>query len=693
MNLLRCSLLFLLLILPARAQTGPLQAGAYAMDITPTNFPVIVNGGFLSRTASTVSDRLHARCVVLDNGHTRIALVIADSCMLPRELIDTAKALIEANTGIPADRVMMSSTHTHTAPSAMGALGTPPDEAYVRWVPARLAEGVARAAKRLAPAGVAFRSIDAANYVASRRWIWRPGAIQEDPFGEMTVRANMHPGYQNPDAMGPTGPEDPALTAIGIFHADGRPLALLGNFGMHYFAGVPALSADYFARYADYVKKGLQGDDDFVGILSNGTSGDMYRKDYSQPKPETDISIDDYALELAQKTVAAFGQNPKLQREVELNMAEALLTLQRRTPDAKRLAWAHAKVVEMGDRLPKTKPEVYAKEALHLREHPERELKLQAIRIGDILINTLPTETYALTGLRLKALSPLKNTMVISLANGGEGYIPPPEQYVLGGYNTWPARSAALEEAAEPKIVAQLLALTEKVCGQPTHAPASFFPDVRSILPEAQGAQAWFSLHDFNGPIARNSIPGGRDATYESGVVFYLPGMGIREPARAAHFAGGALRYELDKATTDVRVSFWFWNAMPYQARYTTGYLLSRGDENDFTKEYLGITGAAPEVHEFGLVDEETAGRLVFHLNNPKGPYYVGTTRIQNRTWHHVMFIRKGNAVKVFLDHKLEIDQVTKPQVLAKPTRTLYIGGRSDGVYNFEGKIDEVGIW
>ena len=40
---------------------------------------------------------------------------------------------------------------------------------------------------------------------------------------------------------------------------------------------------------------------------------------------------------------------------------------------------------------------------------------------------------------------------VIELANGGDGYIPPPEQHLLGGYNTWPARSAGLEVGAEPR--------------------------------------------------------------------------------------------------------------------------------------------------------------------------------------------------------------------------------------------------
>ncbi|MCR9117235.1 MAG: hypothetical protein NXI22_09860, partial [bacterium] len=39
------------------------QAGAYAIDITPLELPVIVNGGMLSRTTDTIVDRLHARCL------------------------------------------------------------------------------------------------------------------------------------------------------------------------------------------------------------------------------------------------------------------------------------------------------------------------------------------------------------------------------------------------------------------------------------------------------------------------------------------------------------------------------------------------------------------------------------------------------------------------------------------------------
>ena len=55
----------------------------------------------------------------------------------------------------------------------------------------------------------------------------------EDPFGNRTVRANMHPGHQNPDAIGPSGPVDPDLSLLSIQSADGRPLALLALLPCH----------------------------------------------------------------------------------------------------------------------------------------------------------------------------------------------------------------------------------------------------------------------------------------------------------------------------------------------------------------------------------------------------------------------------------------------------------------------------
>jgi hypothetical protein len=75
------------------------RAGAFAIDITPREFPVLINGGVSERTADRVVDPLHARCLVLDDGTTQIAIAVVDSCMIPRALLDEAKEGARAATG------------------------------------------------------------------------------------------------------------------------------------------------------------------------------------------------------------------------------------------------------------------------------------------------------------------------------------------------------------------------------------------------------------------------------------------------------------------------------------------------------------------------------------------------------------------------------------------------------------------
>ena len=148
-------------------------------------------------------------------------------------------------------------------------------------------------------------------------------------------------------------------------------------------------------------------------------------------------------------------KNGKYVEHAPLGRVERTLELKYGVPDEKRLAWARPIAAKIENDLPKNKEEVYAREALILHERQKTSLKLQAIRIGDLSIATLPNEVYAITGLKLRAASPLGTHFNIELANGAEGYIPPYEQHALGGYTTWPARTAVLEQRAEMEITGQ----------------------------------------------------------------------------------------------------------------------------------------------------------------------------------------------------------------------------------------------
>ena len=567
-------LLLALLALPAGLR-AEFQAGTALVDVTPPRLPVLVNGGMVSRTVDKVKTALHARAFAFSDGRERLAIVVVDSCMLPRPLVDEAKALAAARTGLPRDRILISATHTHTAPSAMGCLGTDADPAYVPFLRERLAEAVASALAALAPARIGFARADAADFTALRHWIRRPDRLAADPFGNPTVRANMHAARNWDDVTGEGGPEDPELGLISVQTRDGRPLAVLANFSMHYF-GDTLLSADYFGLFAEGLGRRLAPQGGCLAAMSHGCSGDIWRVDYRVPEPDRPKpTIEQYAeglVDIAAKALAKV----EYRTDATLAMAERRMTLRYRTPDVQRLEWAQRVVREMGDRLPRTQPEIYAREQVLLHERKETEIVVQALRLGDIAIATTPCETYAITGLKLKAASPLERTMVIELANGGDGYIPPPEHHLFGGYNTWAARSAGLEVSAEPRITQAGIELLEQVTARPRRAWTLPAGPAAQVMLAARPA-AWWRLDEFTGPLAADASPAHRDAHYEPAVTFYLDGprpeqfCGPGVVNRAPHFAGGRLRARLPDLGPRHSVSLWIWNGMPDGAREMAG--------------------------------------------------------------------------------------------------------------------------
>src|SRR6187431_2786879 len=95
-----------------------LRAGAAAVDITPKVFPMNMPGGFSANMATGAHDPFHARAMVLDDGSTTLAMVVVDNLGAGPEILDEAKTIASGKTGIPVDKMLISSTHTHSGPSA-----------------------------------------------------------------------------------------------------------------------------------------------------------------------------------------------------------------------------------------------------------------------------------------------------------------------------------------------------------------------------------------------------------------------------------------------------------------------------------------------------------------------------------------------------------------------------------------------
>jgi len=685
------------------AESRVFRAGAVVVDITPTNYPVLVNAMFTERSATNAADPLEVRALALDDGGTRLVLAVVDTCMIAHDLIDRAKEQASQATGIPTDKMLVSATHTHSAPSAMGCLGSRQDTNYAAFLPSRIAAAIIGAVTNLQPARIGWGVVDDWEHTFNRRWIRRPDKMLTDPFGDRSVRVHMHPGYESPDAVGPSGPVDPGLSVIALQSTNGQPLALLANYSQHYY-GSPLLSSDYYGRFRNYVAVLLNapataGTNGFVAMMSQGTSGDLMWMDYSAPA--RDIGYDAYAKAIAEK-VAGFVRTLNFREWVPLKMAERTLGLNYRVPDEARLAWARKMSQSFAGRLPRTLPEVYSLEAIHLHERRRTELKLQALRIGDLGITALPNEVFALTGLKLKAQSPLATTFNIELANGAEGYIPPPEQHKLGGYTTWPARTAGLEVQAEPRIVETLLSLLEEVSGQPRRAMTDSHGAYAKAIIDSKPTAYW-RLNESVIPVAFDATGQGRNAQYEDGIALYLPGasrtVGFQPPSpevpnafsgdqinRAPHFAGGRLRATLPQLKDAYSVEFWFWNGLQHSLRAITGHFFSRGAD--------GVYGAPGEHLSIGGTNTRP-GRLVFaNGGSDVSQSLVGRTDLSLRTWYHVALVRDGQRVAVYLNGNPSPEIMGDIEPGVRPeTKTLFLGGRSDNAANFEGKLDEVALY
>lgn len=93
------------------------RAGAATSNITPS-IGANPTAKASKPQATHVHDELHARCLVLDDGQAKLAIVVCDLRHISAEVVAGAKQIIQQTTGIPPQCVLVSATHTHTSTGA-----------------------------------------------------------------------------------------------------------------------------------------------------------------------------------------------------------------------------------------------------------------------------------------------------------------------------------------------------------------------------------------------------------------------------------------------------------------------------------------------------------------------------------------------------------------------------------------------
>ncbi len=473
------SLLVLSFVFAVRASTllsaELFQAGAATSVITPEIGREII-GGFVPFPSRHIHDELHARCLVLDDGQTKLALVVCDLLGIHRVVSDEARRLIQEKASIPPECVMISATHTHSASSALGEarwkIDQMPDD-YQRFVAQRIADGVLRALNSRRPAQIAFGTADAPEHVNNRRWHMMAGTVPSNPFGGQDL-VKMNPPAGSPNLVEPAGPVDPVVSFISVRGIDGSPISIFAAYSLHYVGGVGAadISADYYGYFCESLKQLMTAGEvaplsidrpPFVALMANGTSGDINNIDFRKPrgskKPYEQMKFvaDDVA-----KKIHAVATKLEYRGDITLASRYREPSIAWRRPNVEQRKWA-ADTIAAG---PKGKSDlsfIYAERVSRLAEYPETTtIPLQVLRIGDVCIGTMPCEVFCEIGLDFKRRSPFAKSFMVELAHGYVGYLPTPRQHQLGGYETWLGTNR-LEVTASDKLLDNLIEMAKEL--------------------------------------------------------------------------------------------------------------------------------------------------------------------------------------------------------------------------------------
>ena len=387
-----------------------LKCGSYEIAITP-KLGAVIPGYFAPRFGKGVKDELYAHALVLDDGNTTLAIISMDIIAVSDKMTAVVRDRLNEMTGIPKSNIMVSATHTHTGGTidfplyyAMG------DEKVAYYACEQAADAAVMAFNKLAPAKLGYGKAEEWDVGFNRRFILKDG----------TVKTN--PGINNPNLDRAAGPIDPDVGVIRIDNEDGSPMAVLVNFANH----LDVVGGEYFcADYPGEMRKVIRSVlGDIPVLFLNGCCGDINHFDFWGKHPVDRPTHYKKLGRILGGDVISIREKIIPTDEVTLASSTETITGNRRQPSEEDVKWAKEYLAANPEPSFAT-DRAYAEAYVELSEKPilTKDFEIQTLKIGDIAIAALPSETFVEIGLAIKAQSKFENNIVAELSNGCLGYV------------------------------------------------------------------------------------------------------------------------------------------------------------------------------------------------------------------------------------------------------------------------------
>jgi len=426
-----------------------LYAGAATRDISPTKPVQLCGYPHVRRVSTGIHDPLLASALFLSNGSSAVLLCALDLLMLNSDIARRIRQAAAEATDIPESCVLISCSHTHSAPVTLRYLPfngdvamPPPDPAYLEFIERHIVAAAVGAKQQARTAELAWTIADARGVGGNRHL---PDGPTDLEVGVLAVRAagrmlavsliyGMHPTVLHEDST-LVSADFPHYAREQLREALGRELVVLYHNGAagnqsprYHVTGQTFAEAERLGRTLGTAVRDLLGNLSFTDdvVLSGWLQAvELHPRELPSASEAEELLV--ARRQECERLKATGAERPRVRTaEVAVFGAEALVTL------------AHAQ--ESGEL-----------ERLFTALGP---FEVQVLRIGDTCVAGLPGEIFAEYGLRLKTSAPAKS-FVVTYANGElQGYIVTPEAVASGGYE---ASSRLFEPEAGLTLVAAAL--------------------------------------------------------------------------------------------------------------------------------------------------------------------------------------------------------------------------------------------
>ena len=217
------------------------------------------------------------------------------------------------------------------------------------------------------------------------------------------------------------------------------------------------------------------------------------------------------------------------------------------------------------------------------------------------------------------------------------------------------------------------------------HGPELAEAYERAVL--SSKPMAYWRMSEVAGDVLKDASGNARSAACEAGVEFSPP-TGPMPANPAAVFWGGRISAAIDHLPDAYSVELWVRNDLPPTARPITAYFFSRGvdgPQGTAGGDNLGIGGT----HH-----SENQGKLFFFNGTKCDQVLSGRTALEPGTWHHVVLVRQGQSISVYLDGGRDPEICGQAEIgYPAGCGQLFFGGRNDGFAPLDGKLDEVSVY